>query len=68
MNEWRVVKEKRWERFRWMVSGKSKKDELSRVVKAKVDVSYSRKACELAHATCLTSGIEKRFIGNGNNS
>jgi hypothetical protein len=29
-----------------MVSGKSKKDELSRVVKAKVDVSYSRKACE----------------------
>jgi hypothetical protein len=29
-----------------MVSGKSKNDELSRVVKAKVDVSYSRKACE----------------------
>ena len=37
---------KKMERFRWMVSGKSKKDELSQVVKAKVDVSYSRKVCE----------------------
>jgi hypothetical protein len=52
-----------------MVSGKSRKDELSRVVKAMVDVSYSRKACELVHATFLKwkwKQIEKHFSGNGN--
>jgi hypothetical protein len=71
LSEWRVVKAKIWERFRWIVRGKSKKDELSRVVKANGGCFFIQekrvRPMRLAWQVGCMSGIEKLFSGNLNN-